>query len=477
MNFIKSCFLNGKNFKGFTFLIFTNVNRIVPCLAVVVLVNCSDFVEVDAPKNILISETIFDDPATVESALANIYHQIREQGLVSGTFGMTTALGIYSDELDYFGFDTNQTPLFNHNVIARNQRITAWWNHAFYLIYCANDILTGIDGSDALTILEKKRFRGQALFLRGYVHSLLADLFGDIPYLTTTDYLENSTVPRMPLKMVNERIIYDLTTAIELMEGLSIDSGERVLPDAYVTKALLARRYLYTEQWDLATVTATELIDNYGLERSLENAFLKESQETIWQLQSGVIPRNTQEANQLVIQIIPGQKYALTDNLLAAFEVGDNRFVHWTGSISNSDSTLTLFFANKYKALLTETQSLEYSIVFRCAEQYLIRAEARARLGDIHGAKEDIDYIRDRAGLAGTTANSLTEVLDAVLQERRIELFAEHGQRWFDLKRTGNAGIVLGPIKPNWHTTDVLFPIPETELELNPNLLPQNKGY
>ena len=33
--------------------------------------------------------------------------------------------------------------------------------------------------------------------------------------------------------------------------------------------------------------------------------------------------------------------------------------------------------------------SMEYSIMFRIAEQYLIRAEARARQGELIGAKED----------------------------------------------------------------------------------------
>lgn len=477
MNLIKSSFRMQTGLKWRPAVFFKKFNGITLFLVAMVLGSCSNFVEVEAPKNILIAETVFTDAATVESALANIYYNLREQGLVSGNFGMTTSLGIYSDELDYYGFDTDQIQLFTNNVSPGNQRITSWWSHAYYLIYCANDILMGVDRSNALTLEEKDSFKGQALFIRGYVHSLLADLFGDIPYITTADYLETNRVSRMPLVTVQEMVINDLNAAIELMEGLDIDSGERILPDHHVAKALLARRYLYTEQWDVAEATATELIDNYGLEPNLDNVFLKESLETIWQLKSGLSPRNTQEANQLVIQIIPDQKYALTDNLLAAFEEGDLRWMHWTGSISNTDNTVTLFFAHKYKALLTETQRLEYSIVFRCAEQYLIRAEARALQGNFQGAKEDINHIRNRAGLAGTTSNTLPELLEAIGQERRVELFTEHGQRWLDLKRTGTADEVLGPIKPYWQTTDVRFPIPQTELELNPNLLPQNNGY
>ncbi|MGV8815352.1 MAG: RagB/SusD family nutrient uptake outer membrane protein [Gelidibacter sp.] len=235
--------------------------------------------------------------------------------------------------------------------------------------------------------------------------------------------------------------------------------------------------YLYTEQWELAEAMAHNLIDLYSLEPNLNEVFLKESTETIWQLKSGVAPRNTQEANQLVIRFIPGQKYALTQDLLGSFEKGDLRYTNWVGRLSNSDHTSTLYFPHKYKAILTETERLEYSIQFRVAEQYLIRAEARAQRGDIAGAQKDINVLRIRAGLPNTTASNLSELMDAILQERRVELFAEQGHRWFDLKRTGNANAILNALKPNWKVTDVLFPIPEAELQFNPNLLPQNNGY
>jgi len=451
------------------------------CVALFLLVtgfiSCSDFVEVDAPKNILISETVFNDPATVESALANIYFKIREEGMVSGNLGLTTSMGIYSDELDYYGFDSSYSQFYNHNVIAGNNTILGWWSHAYNIIYSANDIIKGVENSDVLTLEEKDRFKGQALFVRAYFHSLLVNIYGDIPYITTTDYRENNEVSRLPLVDVYDNIITDLTDAVDLLEVMEGNSGERVLPGQDVAKALLARMYLYTEQWELAASMATDLIDTYSLEMDINHIFLKASPETIWQLKPGDTPRNTQEANQLVIQFIPGQIYALSDTFLQAFEAGDLRYTNWVGSISNTDNTVTLHFAHKYKALFTETESLEYSILFRLAEQYLIRAEARAHLGSIPGAQEDINAIRNRAGLANTLANNISDVLEAIIHERRVELFTEQGHRWFDLKRTGNASEVLSSIKPNWQGTDILFPIPETELETNPNLLPQNSGY
>jgi hypothetical protein len=68
-------------------------------------------------------------------------------------------------------------------------------------------------------------------------------------------------------------------------------------------------------------------------------------------------------------------------------------------------------------------------------------------------------------------------MLEALQTERRLELFAEWGHRWLDLKRTAKANLILSPIKgSNWQTTDQLYPIPEYDLLKNPKLS-QNPGY
>ena len=446
-------------------------------LLILGITSCSDFVEVDPPKNNLVSETVFEDPATVESALANIYYKMREQGMVSGRFGFSVLLSLYSDEQDYYNSSADYLELYNNNVTSQNTLVTAWWSHAYNMIYVANDIISGVEASQNLSVNEKRQFRGQALFIRGYIHSLLVSLYGDIPYITTTNYLINNKVSRQSVNEVYDFIISDLIEASELMNDADA-SGEHVIPNASVAQALLSRIYLYTEQWELAEATANDLIESHSLELDINQVFLKDSEETLWQFKpNGVSDNNTYEANQFVIRFIPGQTYALSDALLASFEPGDLRFTNWTGSLTSSDGLTTLYFAHKYKVLFDEMAALEYSIIFRLTEQYLIRAESRAQLGDIAGALEDLNAIRNRAGLVNSVASTKNELLEAVLQERRVEFFTEHGHRWFDLKRFGVANSVLSSIKANWQDTDVLFPIPETELEVNPNLKPQNAGY
>ncbi|WP_276167401.1 hypothetical protein [Zobellia alginiliquefaciens] len=82
-------FLKNINSRHITFGgAFLEINRVllIAFLFVISIISCScsDFVEVDPPKNNLISETVFKDPSTVESALANLYYGMREQGMVSG---------------------------------------------------------------------------------------------------------------------------------------------------------------------------------------------------------------------------------------------------------------------------------------------------------------------------------------------------------------------------------------------------------
>lgn len=438
---------------------------------------CSDFVEVDPPKNTLVAERVFSDPSTVESALANLYFSLREEGMVSGNSGFTTLMGIYADELDYYAFNGDVVQLYRHTVTPQNSVLLGWWTQAYQVIYAANDIIAGVESAEGLTAMEVERYKGQALFVRAYVHSLLVGVFGDVPYITTTDYVVNTNASRLDSDAVYEAIIEDLQQAVALMDGADIPVGDRVVPDADVARALLARMALYAQQWELAAATAGEVIAAFPLEPNLDQVFLKESGETIWQFRPGNDLRNTQEANQLVIQFIPGQRFALTSSLLDAFEEGDGRLERWTDELSDSDGTLTLSFAHKYKALFNETQSLEHSIVFRSAEQYLIRAEARAQLGNLVGARQDLNAVRNRAGLGNVNLAGQSELLEAIYRERRVELFAEQGLRWMDLKRTGRATEVMEPLKANWEDTHVLLPIPESELEINPNLLPQNPGY
>ena len=443
------------------------------------LTACTDFVEVDLPKDKITSETVFGDPAIAESALKGIYAKMRDVGFGDANFGLNVFMGIYTDELDYPSNSQTSLEFYNHNLLANNSTIRSWWSSAYNQIYEANALMEGVTNSTTLSDAIKDQFIGEALCIRAYLHLYLVELFGDIPYITSKDYAANTNATRMPKDVVYNNIIDDLTLAESLLpEDADEDNSDRIRIYKAVATAVLARTYLYTENWALAEAASTRVINKFGaLEPDLDQVFLRESSGILWQFKSRLNGHPTQEALTFIINLLPTDNVALTESLFNAFEPNDLRKDAWIGTITNSTNTETLHYPFKYKEQLLTSPTAEYSVQLRLAEQYLIRAEARAQQGDVPGAQADINAIRNRAGLANTTAATLNELLAAILQERRVELFTERGHRWFDLKRMGKATEVLAPIKSGWRVTDLLLPIPENELLVNPNLLPQNDGY
>jgi starch-binding outer membrane protein, SusD/RagB family len=149
-----------------------------------------------------------------------------------------------------------------------------------------------------------------------------------------------------------------------------------------------------------------------------------------------------------------------------------------------------ILFPYKYKvsgnAPSYNQEITEYNVMLRLAEQYLIRSEAEAENNDLTDGANDLNVIRNRAGLNDisiSNASTQAGLLAAILHERQVELFAEWGSRWFDLIRTDNVNSVMGAPgnvctykHGTWNAYDALFPIPQTERNNDPNLT-QNTGY
>jgi hypothetical protein len=112
-------------------------------------------------------------------------------------------------------------------------------------------------------------------------------------------------------------------------------------------------------------------------------------------------------------------------------------------------------------------------IILRLADVILMRAEALNELGRTGDAVPFLNQIRERAGLTPTTATMQEEVRLAIENERYLELAFE-GQRWFDLVRTGRATQLVPQLT---NPERILWPVPAREIDLNPNLLPQNPSY
>jgi starch-binding outer membrane protein, SusD/RagB family len=462
--------LNGKALKYITVL-----------LSLVLLSSCDDFVEIDPPKDQIINETVFTNDGAAISAIRGIYSQmIREDGFSNGGRGsLTYRAGLSADELVYHAALEEYIEFFNNSLLPTNSGVNnSFWNKPYKFIYHVNSILEGLSRSTLITDKVKEQVEGEAKFIRAFCYFYLANLFGDVPLILTTDYRTNRNAYRTPNSQVYQQIISDLLDAqSKLALDYSYSNNQRVQPNRWAALALLARTYLYVNDWPRAETIASEIIDNhtaFSLVNDLNSVFLKNSSEAIWQLLPLSSSFNTHEGSAFIITGVPVE-VSLSNELLESFEIGDERKTNWVKSFSSDD--LTYYYPFKYKIRTGINPLNEYSMVLRLAEQYLIRAEARTQLDNISGAQEDVNKIRNRAGLLNTEADTQEELLLAIEQERRIEFFAEWGHRWLDLKRMNRADAILGTVKSNWQSTDLLYPIPQTEIDNAPNLKPQNLGY
>lgn len=440
---------------------------------------CEDFLDVDEPVDQIASSEVYEDEATATAAISSLYGNLRDEVILTGKpQGVGTLMGVYADEMDYYGYGGEPLDNFyKHNVFSDDLLVESTWNGAYALLFKVNASLEGLEASDSLSSEIKAQLRGEALFIRALTYFYLVNLFGDIPYSTTTEYEENSRLPRIPVNEVYDKIIADLQESKNLL-GSNYIGGERVRANVMVASALLSRVYLYSGKWDLAETEAGFLINNttlFNLEPDLTNEFLKESRSAIFQFKPKNEGDNTHEASLFILESGPPLTVSLNPQLYYELEPNDLRKEHWIGEVTNGNQTW--YFPTKYKEANNTGTSVEYSIVLRLSEQYLIRAEARAKVGNLSGAQEDLNVIRNRAGLLDSQATTEGEVLDAIFSERYHELFSEFGHRWFDMKRTGRANGILAPIKSGWKPTDIVLPIPENELAMNPNLNPQNPGY
>lgn len=459
--------------------------------AAILAAGCKKMLEVKRDISLYPKATIFADNRSATAAVTAIYAEMlgENQGtnFASGKEGSLVALcGLSSDELS-FGYETVfDIKHFEQNDLrATNPYVGTIWKSMFSFIYQTNSILEGLDQSDKLTDSVKAQLQGEAYFIRAFCHFYLTNVFGKAPIIITTDYKMNAVVSRREPAAVYEQVIADLEQARSLMSA-HYPSAERVRPNKFAATALLARAYLYTEQWDKAAQMATAIINSgaYDLPLDLDQVFLNSSQEAIWQIMPTGVSTNTNEALTFILTAPPELSYpnsfSLTNALLHAFEPGDTRKTAWVNSADfNGD---VFYYPFKYKVNTGSSSNppaalTEYSMVLRLGEQYLIRAEAFVHLSKIDDAKLDVNRIRSRAGLLPITSMDQQVVLEAIAQERRIELFAEWGHRWFDLKRTGKVSETLSGLKAGWSIDDALYPIPDQEIMANPNLLPQNPGY
>lgn len=468
--------------------------RFITIISIATLFSCKKFIEVEAPITNTNAANVFKSDATAAAVLTGIYIKMSQSVFTDGGL---TSLSLYpslsADELTLYNGVSNPVYLaYYKNALTNSNTGNDFWKNIYPIIFITNSAIEGLSNSKSLTPSVRQHLLGEAKFMRAFCYFYLVNLYGDVPLAISSDYQANKNLGRSSKSEVYQQVISDLLEAQQLLSDnyLSPDivttTSERVRPNRSAATALLSRAYLYTGDFANAESQATVLISNSSLYMltDISNVFKKNNPEAIWQLQPVISVLNTWDAYLFVLPTngpnTSNYPVYLSSSIINSFDSSDLRKSNWVGSVTpSSPGNVTYFYPYKYKAGVGSPLT-EYTMILRLAEQYLIRAEARAQLGNLTGAQEDINAIRSRAGLINTTAGDKDSLLTEIMNERKLELFTEWGHRWLDLKRTNNVDPIMSTVSQqkggSWNSNWQWYPIPINELKFNLNLK-QNLGY
>lgn len=465
--------------------LFSNTHHLFTGALLVVLgalVSCKKLIEIPVnPPTEIIRDQVFADSATTMTAVAGVYSSTPGgHGLPYSDGILTIATALSAHEVSTG--DGDGTQFFRYTLNPINSMVSSLWSAPYSEIYQINDVLAGITGNSNLSATFVKQITAEMKVVRALCYFNMVNLFGGVPLVTTTDYKTNAQLPGATATAIYAQVLTDLNEALKSLPA-DYPSAGHVRANFYTAQALLAKVHLYQGNWKAAYDEADSVITQGGftLETDLNQVFLDGSHEAIWQVPILDQYQGSGEAN-FFIPYSSSQtpNYVVTDSLLNQFEPEDQRLTNWIGV--NVVDGQNVYYPAKYKDKQPTSPETGY-VLLRVAEMYLIRAEAAAQLGNLSQAMDDLNILRDRAGLDPSTAdeNSQTAVLAAVRKERRIELCFELGNRWLDLNRTstdtkypakGQAPAVLAGWEPNF----ALYPLPQSQLQLNSRLI-QNPGY
>lgn len=468
---------------------------------------CSDWVDLDPPNELLTQEA-FTTQRDLQSALTGVYHLVASEDLAGRNWLLFSDLMAQNAVLnvDDFGEFTQL------RISPVNSRIEDLWITSYRAINQLNQLLASIDevatADPDFAVAEQEQMRGEAHFLRGVIYYYLVRYFA-LPYSSQT-----ANEPSVPLVLESVIATTDFTypTRASLAEvytqieqdwaaayaGLSLPA-EPGLPGQTAAAAYLAKlafeRGLQAnaDKWSQVvldssyqlTATPQEFYRQEGSSEEIWSAAAAAENSNFaglnWAYENGEIHTSIIEAGYQTL-LLPQQRAALEQAGYAAVDLrGDARQI-------TTDPLVTVDLGRSLK-YEEPGGSGDDAPLLRLAEILLLRAETVARLSRTTEALELLNRVRRRAfrvvdsngamladaapWVDYTSADFPTtdDLLDAIIRERRVELAFE-GHYLHDLIRL-RRDVRLGVA---WNDPRLRLPIPQRELDVNPNLV-QNPGY
>ena len=470
-------------------------------LLTTVFLSCTKTLDVE-PSYSLDASASFKSIDDFDFALIGAYSAFRNNNYYGSSDAFSSAYSLLPDFLSDNLVETNES-LGNEEVFSQwffaadEPQVEATWLAAYNIIAKSNLILSNnIDQFSAKNGGAVNRIKGQALAIRGWVHFDILRYWVDdydrnstkpgIPYITQFNYKQKPS--RGNVKQTYDQIEKDLRDARNLLSNTDRDvnqNGGRAYIDTLAIDGMMARAFLYSNQMDSAIQYASYVINALPLAQpdDFKNIWTDASiSEVLWacDFEAGQGGPGTEAFDPSTNR----SQYGPDPGLLALYDpANDIRYPVYFQDYPSGNGSRIVF--TKYLAKqpqLARPDGVVNFKVLRTGEMYLVRAEAFARKGAAfeQQALDDLNTLR-LARINGYTPISVSgsQLLDEIAIERRRELVGE-GHRFFDLKRTTRTVqrtncanfCSIGPSDRVW-----TWPIPQSEIDANPTILPQNPGY
>lgn len=460
-------------------------------VALFLLSSCGDFFEESSQDEIR--------PTTVEDLTSVLYAEGYPQSTTEDAF-----LVLLTDEVQSNGLNNDSyTARFNSGqfiycfdpemfdgIKTFPNEANAWKNYYDRIKGCnvVLDYVNEMTGSDE----NKNDLIGQARLLRAYYYFRLTYIYCQPWQNGSPD--QNLGVPLIKSSHVSDEqpVRNTLRETYDFIESELIQAGKELANFKPTTKyrvtktvadILLARLYLYKEEWNKAIEYATtaikegpQLTNFTQLRAAYRNVYdVANSTEVVWNY-GGIIYNNTTFFG-LYSQLYSGAApYSGAAHIPGMYDATNDVRRQYTYVYTSTSG-------NYYPKRSSGGSANDGEHGVRMGEVYLIRAEAYARTGNTAQALNDINTLRESRYFAGTytqeNITDATQLLNFILEERQRELVWEDGFRWMDIKRLGlgvthtfmdeNGGTTEYRLEPN--SKLYALPIPQDAISKNKNLV------
>jgi len=484
------------------------MKRIYSLLLAVMLLgfySCDDFLERNPHDSTNAPEAI-TTIKNADVALNGVYATFKSSSYYGKSF--VVSADIMSDEaFSLIGYSNNYGEMYKWSFTSGTGSSYSAWSSMYSAIVNASNIINVIDNIEG-DQSEKDRIKGEALMGRSLAHFDLVKTFSkpynassastDLGVPVVTEYIIDQPA-RNTVEEVYAQVIEDALAAKALITNDMIDD---VVFSKYAVDALLARVYLYMNNWEKAVEYSSNVINSGEFELltgdDFKDMWLHDvGNEIIWKIALNSADASFKTPGSLYYDAsqnedeLPACDYVPAEWLLNMYDADNDirydSYYKTTETVYNKWITTLVYKYPTNPEFDGQNQTgANMPKVFRLAEMYLIRAEAYAEMGDKDAeAMADLNTLRT-ARIEGYSDEFLTgsDLKEAIWNERSKEMAFE-GHRFFDLKRKGlgftrvpQENTIPGPNELSISSSNYrwLWPIPQDEFNGNTNMV-QNPGY